>query len=139
MPSTTITLAGNPVTVVTLPARPGLRSATFDISDAVAIVSSPFTGQTQAQQWPGADMWAGTIELPPLREHAPAWEAFLMELRGRANAFQMGDPMYGSPQGTAFGSSSVPVADMTVPGNAVGAKSSGLSRAKRRESKITIS
>lgn len=75
------------------------------MNEAVAIVRSPFTGQTQAQQWPGADMLTGTVTLPPLTQtQADAWIAFLMQLRGMANALQIGDPMKTAPRGTPLGS-----------------------------------
>lgn len=110
---TTITLGGNTVSVVSLPASPGLESFAPSISDAVAIVNSPFTGQTQAQAWPGADMWSGiTCTLPPLTQpQADDWISFLMECRGMANAFQLGDPLKKKPRGAVSG---VPVVDGSV-------------------------
>lgn len=108
-----ITLASNTVSVVALPSAPGLRSVEFNASDAVAIVTSPFSGQTQAQQWPGADMWSGTFELPALTQvQADVWISFLMQLRGMANAFQVGDPMKTSPRGNPLGS---PLVNGTTP------------------------
>jgi hypothetical protein len=81
------------------------------MSDAVAIVTSPFTGQTQAQVWQGADQWTGTITLPPLTQcEADEWIAFLGELRGMANCFFLGDPLKRIPNGTASGA---PVVDGT--------------------------
>ncbi|MFZ0662533.1 MAG: hypothetical protein WAM66_07575 [Acidobacteriaceae bacterium] len=107
-----ITVGGNSVSLIALPTTPALRSMQFSASDAVAIVSSPFTGQTQAQQWPGGDMWSGTAALPPLKAaDADAWVAFLMELRGMANAFQLGDPMKATPRGTPAGT---PLTDNSV-------------------------
>lgn len=108
-----ITLNANTVSVVTLPSAPGARSVEFTVNDPVAIVSSPFTGQTQAQQWPGADMWSGTLELPSLTQtQADAWISALMQLRGMANAFQLGDPMKTHPRGTPLGS---PLCDGSFP------------------------
>jgi hypothetical protein len=105
----TITLNGNTVSVVSVPAKPGLRSVQYSAADAVAIVSSPFTGQTQAQQWPGADMWMWTVTLPPLTAaQADDWVSMLLEMRGMANALQQGDPMHVSPRGAAIGAG-VPV------------------------------
>jgi hypothetical protein len=110
--------------IVALPYDCGsLHSVEFSVSDAVAIVSSPFTGQTQAQQWPGADMWTGTVTLPPLTQaQADQWISFLMELRGMANAFLLGDPMKQAPAGRVT-STSKPVVDMTTAGtNIVGSQ-----------------
>lgn len=109
---TPITLLGNTVSVVTLPTTPGFSSVEFSFTDSVAIVSSPFTGQTQAQEWPGADMWSGTVTLPVLTQaQADNWISFLMEMRGMANAVQIGDPMKASPRGVPSGT---PVVDGSV-------------------------
>lgn len=87
-----------------MPATPGMRTAEFEMDDAVGIVTSTFTGQVQAQQWPGADMLRGTMTLPVLVEaNADKWKAFLAELRGMANAFQIGDPVKAVPAGTGAG------------------------------------
>jgi hypothetical protein len=78
----------------------------------VATVLSVFTGQVQAQQWPGADAWSGTATLPPLTQaQANPWKAALMQMQGMANAFQLGDPMGATPKGTVHGS---PVVDGSI-------------------------
>lgn len=105
MSFTTITVAGNPVTLVAMPSSPGARSVEFDVQDGTATVVSPFTGQTQAQRWPGADSLSGMFTLPPMvRADAANWIAFLMQLRGMAFAFQMGDPLNSTPLGVPSGS-----------------------------------
>lgn len=77
------------------------REVEFTMEDAVATVTSVFTGQVQAQQWPGADMWRGTITQPPMNQaNTDNLIAYLMELRGMANALQIGDPMKTQPRGT---------------------------------------
>jgi hypothetical protein len=99
-----ITVGGQSVNLVSFPAAPGLSQVEFSLSDAVGIVTSSFTGQVQAQQWPGADLLAGTLTLPPLTQaQADDWIAFLMELRGMANAFQLGDPLRTTPRGSVAG------------------------------------
>lgn len=99
-----ITVGGNPVNLVALPSSPALRSVQFQMSDGVGIVESEFTGQVQAQQWPGKDLLSGTMTLPVLEQaDADPWIAFLMELRGMLNAFQIGDPMKKTPRGTPSG------------------------------------
>jgi hypothetical protein len=109
----TITLNGQSVTLVATPAKPGIRSVQFSAADAVAIVASPFTGQTQAQQWPGADMWMWTVTMPPLTDvQADDWVSMLLEMRGMANAVQLGDPMHTTPRGATQGS--VPLVDGSV-------------------------
>lgn len=108
MSITVITVGGNSVNLVAVPSSPGLRSVQFGFRDAVGVVQSEFTGQTQTQQWPGADLLTGTMTLPPLQQaDADAWLAFLMELRGMANAFQIGDPLKSSPRGTPSGTPEV--------------------------------
>lgn len=105
MSLSTISLDSQAVTLVSFPTSPGLRSFDIDADDAVATIVSPFTGQTQTQQWPGGDMMSGTCTLAPLRQdYADDWIAFLLQLRGMANAFQMGDPLKAIPRGTPLGS-----------------------------------
>lgn len=99
-----IGLNGQLINVVSLPTSPERRAVQFDMSDAVSIVTSPFTGQTQAQQWPGADLLSGTMTLPFLtQDQADDWISFLMECRGMANAFMIGDPLQVSPRGSGSG------------------------------------
>ncbi len=101
---TTITVGGSTVSLVSLPSTPGFRSVEFTMVDAVAIVQSPFTGQTQAQQWPGADSWLGTVTLPPMNQTSTDdWTTFLMQMRGMANSVQIGDPMKPGPVGQIYG------------------------------------
>ena len=115
---TPITLNGNAVSLVSFPSAPGLRSVEFSFTDSVAIVTSIFTGQVQAQQWVGADQWTGTLTLPPLTQtQADRWIAFLMELRGMLNPFQLGDPLKPTPRGSGKG---IPVVDTA--GNVTGAQ-----------------
>ena len=108
MSISTIVVNANNVSLVALPATPGLRSVEFSFTDAVAVDVSPFTGQTQTQAWLGADLWGGTMTLPPLcQADADNWLCFLMELRGMTNALQLGDPLKPLPRGAVQGS--VPV------------------------------
>jgi len=92
------------VTLVSFPTTPGLRSLDISVKDATATVNSPYTGQTQAQLWPGGDMLLGTVTLPPMqRADADNWESALMQCRGMAYAFQMGDPLRQTPRGNPSG------------------------------------
>jgi hypothetical protein len=113
MPISVITLDGNSVNVVSLPATPALASVTFNFIDAVSVVTSVFTGQVQSQSWPGADALSGTCEYAPLTQaQADPIIAALMQCRGMSNAFQIGDPLKAKPRGTALGS---PVVTLTPP------------------------
>jgi hypothetical protein len=109
-------LLATEVTLVSMPQLPGeqnplgLRSVQFGASDAVAIVSSPFTGQTQRQQWLGADMLTAKCALMPLySSEAAQWKSWLMAMRGMANAVQLGDPDAQAPKGIASSRTGVPV------------------------------
>jgi hypothetical protein len=126
MSSSTITVNGNSVTLIATPASPAPKAVQFTVIDAVGSVTSTFTGQVQTFQWPGADMWKGTITLPPLQQSdADNWISFLMELRGMANAFQIGDPLKATPRGTPSGA---PVTNNSVSwGNAAGSQQLGTS------------
>ena len=95
MSTSTITVNGSPVTLVAMPATPGMRLVEGTARDAVALDVSPFTGETQAQKWPGADLLLFTLTpLPPLTlAQTRAWISFLMQMRGMANAFQMNYPL----------------------------------------------
>jgi hypothetical protein len=108
-----ISLNGNTVSVVSLPAGSGaLQSVDWNFSTAVATVTSVFTGQVQAQRWPGADALSGTATLPPLTQtQADAWISALMQMQGMSNAFQLGDPLKKTPRGSALGA---PTADGSI-------------------------
>lgn len=109
MPTTTIVLNGQDVDVVIFPTSPGFRSVEIGSSNSVAVVKSIFTGQTQTQEWPGADSWTGTFTLPSLsQQQADLWLSALLQCRGMKNAFLIGDPLKKVPRGSAAG---VPAVD----------------------------
>jgi hypothetical protein len=120
-----ITVGGQSVNLVALPASPGLRSVEFMLSDSVGIVPSAFTRQSQAQEWMGADLWSWTLTLPPLsRLQEDDWACFLMEMRGMANAFQVGAPLKATAQGSVAGT---PLVDNAVAnGNAAMSQTLGI-------------
>lgn len=101
MSTSTITVGGQSVTLVALPTAPERRMVEWNAEDAVASVESIFTRQTQVQQWPGADLMSGTMTMPKMTvEQADAWISCLLECRGIANAFLIGDPLKKLPRGT---------------------------------------
>lgn len=124
MSFSTITIAGQTITLVDLPAKPGLKSIEWDYFDQVGNVRSIFTGQQQRQKWPGADRLSGVANLPPLDiAQADDWEPFQMQLRGIANAFLLGDPLRTRPRGSGDAFGNVPIVDNTQPGgNAAGSE-----------------
>jgi hypothetical protein len=105
---TVITVGGQAVNLVALPSYPGVRSVEWGVKDSVATVPNIFTGVVQTQSWPGSEMWTGKVTLPPLvQTDAANWIAFLMQLRGMQNAFQLSDPMWQAPLGQPYGSTPV--------------------------------
>lgn len=99
----------NGASIVAFPAFPGIRQIEMVASDAVAVSISPYTGQQQTQFWPGGDLWTASISLPQMTAvNAAAWSAFLLELRGMKNVFQVGHPQKRVPQGLGAG---VPLVD----------------------------
>lgn len=94
----------NSAAIIALPSKPAPRQIELGMNDMVASYSSPFTGSTQLQAWPGADLWDATIALPKLTApDAAVWSAFLAECRGKLNVFYLSDPTYKGPQGTVKG------------------------------------
>lgn len=101
--------------IVSLPTTPGFRQVTLEMTDTVASSTSPFALQTQFYNWAGADLWSGTVSLPELtKTQAAPWVAFLGELRGRLNVFQLGDPLRQTPAGNPQGNGTV---DNSIAGN----------------------
>lgn len=81
----------------------GPSSIEWEEHEAVAANESPFTGQVQVYDW-GASWWQGTVSFPQMaRLSHDAWSAFLSEVRGGLNVFQLGDPRAAQPKGTAAG------------------------------------
>lgn len=100
----TINVGSSTYGLVTIPDLGQMAEISIVMSDTVGDVSSPFTRQMQTQVWGGGDMWSGRISLPSMKAATAApWKAFLAELRGRANVFQLGDPDGQAPQGRALG------------------------------------
>lgn len=71
--------------------------------NAVAMLRSPFTFQTQVQQHSG-QIWLADVSLKPMeRDEADEWTAFLLSLMGQYGTFQLGDPLAVTPRGVASG------------------------------------
>jgi len=108
-----ITVGGNTYNLVALPSTPGPAEIEFGMFDAIALNSSPYSLQQETQQWPGADAFDAKVTLPPMNSATAApWRAFLAELRGQLNVFQLQDPSAPLlPLGNVLGSA--PVVDST--------------------------
>jgi hypothetical protein len=99
-----ITIGSNTYNLCTMPSYPGPSEIELGMSDTVSVFTSPYTNVQQTQQWPGGDAWDATITLPSMYiSTAWPWEAFLAELRGKANVFQLGDQRSLNPLGVATG------------------------------------
>ena len=99
--------------IVAMPASPVPKSIEFTAQDTVAVSTSPFTGQQQVQDWQASWLEA-SVSMPPMTYHqALPWIAFMLELRGQACAFQIGDPHSLVPQGSAAGTPLVNSAGQT--------------------------
>ncbi len=126
MPNLTITLNGNSVTVVPYPVQVVATSEEPSMSDAVALVASPFTGQTQRQGSTGADITGLKLVFPPLTSDlAPLLLGWLAEMRGMATATQLTPPSYKGPRGAPAGS---PVANSTGTGTNVAGSTTLITR-----------
>src|SRR5277367_3693081 len=114
---TTITVGGKTFTLVAMPSSPGFSDIDMTMGDSVSVVQSIYVpGQSQTQEWPGADLWTGQFVLPPMdRRTASPWKAFLAECRGMANVFQLGDQL--APQSLGSSSQNIPLVDGTVSTN----------------------
>lgn len=114
MSVSTITVNGQAVTLVDAPSARAAAAVEFGVTEAVGLVTSVFTGQAQAQAWPGAEGWTMTLTLPPqLPSTANVWETFLLDMQGMLNAAQFGDPRRSGPRGSIAGT---PLVDNTVTG-----------------------
>lgn len=101
------------VPIIAMPALPVIRSLEFEASDMVGANRSPFTGQTQMQDWLAAEL-KGTVTLPPMAAAlSKSWIAFFLSLRGQANVFQLGNPRWTAPAGSGSGTPIVNGADQT--------------------------
>ena len=90
-----------------MPTSPAPRSVEFTAQDLVAVSTSPFTGQQQVQDWQACWLEA-SVTLPPMPESAAlAWVAFLLQVRGQACVFQMGDPRAAAPRGSGAGTPTI--------------------------------
>lgn len=88
---------------LTPPSAPTFNNVVMRALNVVGLSASPFTLETQAQEWPG-EAWAFDGQIPPMkRADAEEWIAFLLALRGSSGTFYLGDPAAGTPRGVATG------------------------------------
>lgn len=78
---------------ITLPAIKFAR-ITLRARNTVALAKSPFTGQQQVLEWPGA-WWEADVEYPPLdRDDGEAVVAALLSLKGMKGTFYLAEPVF---------------------------------------------
>lgn len=86
-----------------MPATPGPRSVDWHAQDVVGVVTNPFTGKQQTQNWQ-AGWRLATVTMPPMTlAQAGAWIAFLEQAQGQQAVFYFGDGLNPVPMGTAAG------------------------------------
>lgn len=92
---------GSPL--VAVPTSPGARQIEWKFRNVVGMVSNPFTGKQQMQNWQAGWIEA-TVTMPPMaRATAAAWMAFLLQLQGQNGVFFYGDGLANAPLGTGEG------------------------------------
>jgi hypothetical protein len=114
-----LTLGDTTYTAIGVPATPAPAAISITMTDAVAVVESPYVPQqAQTQIWPAADRWSMQVQLPKMaRVTAMPWIAFLAALQGMQNVFQFGDPLGQRAIGLADGA---PVVAASSGANAMG-------------------
>lgn len=84
--------------IVAMPATPVPRTIEWELNDVIGTAVSPFSLQTQIYDW-GQSILRASISMPAMnRAQALPWATFFAALRGRANVFLFGDPLYLGPQ-----------------------------------------
>jgi hypothetical protein len=95
---TVVNFLGTGINLIPLPTSPSFRQIDFSPTDSVTLLTSPYTQQAQALQWPGAEYWKATVTLPYLtKAQAKIWTATLQGMQGVLHAFQIGDQLYSGP------------------------------------------
>lgn len=88
---------------VTPPSTPKPSRVEWSQRVVTSVSQSPFTLQTQTQEWSG-DGWIVDVSFDPLtRVEAAPWIAFLASLRGPKGTFYFGDTLLATAQGTPTG------------------------------------
>lgn len=101
------------MTIFTLPGTPAIRRSRWGNTANNTVFRSPLDQAAQVLELPGAK-WVATYTLPPMgRAQAAAWQAFLLQLRGRAKRFYGFDPDARSPRGSGVGAPVVKGAGQT--------------------------
>lgn len=88
---------------LSLPSSPAFSAVRLTARAVVGVSESPFTLQSQVQEYAGQRLEA-EASLPPLtRAQAEYWNVFMLKLNGRRGTFLLGDPAGKRPRGIATG------------------------------------
>ena len=83
------------------PTNKPIAEITLVARNTVGVSTSPFTYKQQVYQFSG-QRWEADVTLPAMaREDAEQWVSFLMKLYGQKGTFLLGDPLAGTPRGSA--------------------------------------
>lgn len=106
---------------LTLPTSLGIEKFSWTCFNAVGMMRSTFSMQSQAQAHSG-QLWAAQVDvgLAVDPKKAAPWQAFLASLMGPTYTFLMGDPNRTAPLGTPAGSPNVILSGQT--GNGIGTR-----------------
>jgi hypothetical protein len=87
----------------TMPGVTAPSSIEWDPQEKVSATEGSFAYLSQVFDWQQS-MWSGQVSFPPIHRYsADAWSAFILQCRGQANAFMLGDPKAAIPKGPARG------------------------------------
>lgn len=96
-----------------LPTHTGIRGITLRAVNVTAMSESAFSLRQQIYKHSG-ERWEAEVSLPPMkRADAEQWIAWLLSMRGREGTFLLGDPLGGTPRGSAGGTPLVNGASQT--------------------------
>jgi hypothetical protein len=96
-----------------LPAAPIFNAVRFTARPVVSISESPFTLQSQVQEYAGQRLEVEATLPPMTRAQAEYWNAFMLKLNGLRGTFLLGDPGGKKPRGIATGTPVVNGASQT--------------------------
>lgn len=102
------------MSILTPPATPNFQKAKFSLRSNTSLFASPLNRSSQTLELPGA-VWMADLTLPPIQDAAQraAWRSFLVQLRGQAGRFYLGDPQGKVARGTPTGTPLVTGASQT--------------------------
>jgi hypothetical protein len=103
----------NDYNIYDMPSSPGPRSIEFTANDLVATSTGEFSAYQQAQDW-GVSWLEATVTMPPMTHaQAQVWIAWLLQMRGQLNMFQLPAPIASIPMGSGTGTPVVNGASQT--------------------------